>query len=784
MKDLISFIDSLLERDGLKLRRSFGVGPFLYNKLSGKLPESLLQEVQRLDRMSLEKKKALLKELKRLILSLKDDKTQIPSKPSKPLKAFLKPVKDISGIDQKTLKVLESLGIDTILDALYFFPLKYEDRRLKTSLEVAKVGKKQALKIRVVEVKRPEDGKYTAEVVCSDGSKRVSLLFKYKNVDFIPKVFKKGKVIIAFGTLRNYQGKYYMVHPEILKEEEAGSIFPVYYIRTKAQTTKLPSKTRQKKLREFLSKIVRKVSPHLGEILPEEILEKRNLPNISQSILYLHVPPQNASVEDLNAFKTPYQKRFIYEDLFLFQTALLLRKASTQNEKAPKLSVNPQRFVADFEKMLPFPLTNAQRRSLYEILKDVTRDSPMNRLLQGDVGSGKTIVAVGVALAFAKEGFQSALMVPTEILARQHYERIKDLLEPLGIRVALLIGSLSPSQKRSVHRHIKEGNIQVVVGTHALIQDKVEFKNLGFVVIDEQHRFGVMQRKLLLEKGKGLYPHCLVMSATPIPRTLALSLYGDLDISIIDELPPGRKPVKTQIVYEKEREEVISAVREEITKGNKAYVVYPLIEESEKLDLKSAQEGYERWRSFFPDRKVFLLHGKMPEKEKAQIMELFKKEGDILVSTTVIEVGVDVPEATIMVVEDAHRFGLSQLHQLRGRVGRSDKPARCFLVVPNSVSKEVLSRLRVLVRTNDGFKVAEEDLKIRGPGELMGVSQSGYFGFNMANLARAKDRALLELAREDAEELLKKDPQLKNYPNLREMILYRYRDRLDLGLIA
>jgi ATP-dependent DNA helicase RecG len=394
---------------------------------------------------------------------------------------------------------------------------------------------------------------------------------------------------------------------------------------------------------------------------------------------------------------------------------------------------------------------------------------------------------MALAYAFAKEGYQSAIMVPTEILAGQHYENFKRFLEPLGIKVGLLTGFVKGSLRHNLLYHTRHGNIHVLVGTHALIQEGVEFKNLAFVVVDEQHRFGVLQRKLLLEKGKGFYPHCLVMSATPIPRTLALSLYGDLDLSVIDQMPKGRKPVLTRLVFESEFEKVLNAVHEELSKGNKVYVIYPLIEESEKLQLKSALQEYERWKALLPGRKVLLLHGRLKDEEKRRVMEEFKKEGHVLVSTTVVEVGVDVPEATLMVIESAHRFGLSQLHQLRGRVGRSHLQSYCFLVVPDELKRtdsEAIRRLRVLVRSSNGFEIAEEDLKLRGPGELLGESQSGYFGWWVANLARAQDRLLLEKAKEDAKSLVEADPRLERHKELKEVLLYRYGDRMDLSYIA
>ncbi len=781
---ILSFLDGLLERDGIKLRRGIGIGLYLFNQLRDTLPDYMLESLQSFDRMPFEKKKAIVLELKR-ILSRSEVKEEKPQVRKRPIKDFLVELDKLKGLDSKEKKVLKSLGINTLLDALFYFPLRYEDRRPITSLKLAKPGQKVVLKLKVKDVRKsPEEG-YTVEVLCTDGKEYIKLKFRYKRSDFIYALYRRGSEVVVAGKVKSFKGEKYMVHPELLKEEEFGGIFPVYYIRAKGEITRISSRERHNRIRKALKKLV-KTARFLPEYLPEFIRRKYGFPSADESIEKIHLP-EGLDIKELNDMETPYHKRAIYDDLFLFQLSLLLKKKETQQEKAPPIGVSPDRFVIEFENKLPFRLTNAQRKALREVLSDMRKESPMNRLLQGDVGSGKTVVAIGASLAVVREGYQVAVMVPTEILAQQHYKKFKEFFQKEGIEVGLLTGSLKPSEKKSAYKHIREGNIKIVVGTHALIQEKVEFKNLGLVVIDEQHRFGVMQRKLLLEKGKGLYPHCLVMSATPIPRTLALSLYGDLDISVIDELPPGRKEVRTLLLFESERDKLLKAIEEEVSKGNKVYIIYPLIEESEKAEFKAATEEFERWKELLPDKRILLLHGRMSDEEKQRIMEEFKEKGDILVSTTVVEVGVDVPEATLMIVEDAHRFGLSQLHQLRGRVGRSDRPSYCYLVVPDSLRRtdaDAIRRLKVLVQTTDGFKVAEMDLKFRGPGELLGVSQSGYFGFNIANLARSRDRFVLQNAREDARELLERDPKLKEHEELKELLLYRYGDRLDLSYIA
>lgn len=783
-KKIRQFILSLLENNALKLRRSFGVGLYLYNQMRDNAPPYILENLQSFDKMPFEKRRVILNEILRFLESAQP--RQKPTVKKRPLRDFFVDICKVKFLEDKESELLKKLGINTLLDALYYFPLRYEDRREISNLRLAKTGRKVVLKLRVVSSKRIREGGYTAEVLCTDGSEFIKLKFKYKKSDFIHAVYSKGKEVVVMGTIRSFKGERYIVHPELLKEGEYGSVFSVYYARSKGEITRISSKTRQRRIQKALRKCVTRAAKYLPEYLPEWILKTYNFPSAEESISTLH-NPEGVDVESLNGGSDPFHRRMIYDDLFLFQASLLIKKMESKGERAPVIPVPATRFIAEFESMLTFPLTNAQRRVLNEVISDMSKESPMNRLLQGDVGSGKTVVAMGATLCAVREGYQVAVMVPTEILAQQHFLKFREFFSKRGFEVGLLTGSLTPSQKRSAYKHIKEGNISVVVGTHALIQEKVEFKNLALVIIDEQHRFGVMQRKLLLEKGKGLYPHCLVMSATPIPRTLALSIYGDLDISVIDELPPGRKEVRTQILYESERDKLLSAIRREVSQGNKVYIVYPLIEESEKMELRSATDEYEQWRDLLPDMRVFLLHGRMSDKEKQEIMERFKEEGDVLVSTTVIEVGIDVPEATLMVIESAHRFGLSQLHQLRGRVGRSHRTSYCYLVVPDSLRRtdaDAIKRLRVLVRTNDGFEVAEMDMKLRGPGELLGVSQSGYFGFNVANLARSHDRAVLQKAREDAMKLLEEDPKLTQHRDLRDLILYRYGDKLDLSYIA
>lgn len=776
-------IRELLEDDYKKLKRSLGVGLYLFNLLKDSIEPSYLELLKDFDRLPLEKRVAILRSLeerlKNPIPSLEVDFSKVEKRP---LKAFFKPIEELKMLSEREKKALKVFGIKDLYSALWFVPQRYEDRRLSNSIRTTKPGQRVALRVKVLQVGFDHEEKYPAWVECEDGTDRLFLRFKYKDKKALYG-YRKGQELIVYGKLKEFKGERYMVHPQILKEKEAGRILPFYYIRTDGELRSISAKRRHELLRETLSKLA-EYAKYIPEYMPKKVLEDLKLPPIGESLYLLHKPIKTPE-EELNSFSTPYQKRLIFEDLFLFQLVLQLTRSQIKNLPTYSLK-NPEESIGDFIKRLPFELTSAQKRVIKEILEDIKGQKPMNRLLQGDVGSGKTVVAMAIAYAFAKEGYQTAFMVPTEILAQQHYENFKKILEPLGVRVALLTGSVKGSLRKSLLYHASKGNVHVVIGTHALFQEGVEFNKLAFVVIDEQHRFGVMQRKLLLEKGKGFYPHCLVMSATPIPRTLALSLYGDLDISVIDQMPKGRKPVITKILYESELEKLLQLVKLELSKGNRVYVIYPLIEESERLQLKSAKKEYERWKALLPQWQVLLMHGKLKEEEKRKVMEKFKEEGHVLVSTTVVEVGVDVPSATLMIVESPHRFGLSQLHQLRGRVGRSEKQSYCYLVLPDDLKRdqETINRLKILVTSKDGFEIAEEDLRIRGPGELLGESQSGYFGFWVANLSRAQDRALLEKAREYAKEIIEEDPSLEKYPDLKMVLLHRYEEKMDLSYIA
>jgi ATP-dependent DNA helicase RecG len=474
--------------------------------------------------------------------------------------------------------------------------------------------------------------------------------------------------------------------------------------------------------------------------------------------------PNPLKAQEYVQFKSEAQRRLIFEEFFWLELFLAAKKTGFQKEAAPLIQNAGEKYQA-LEKSLPFPLTGAQKRVFAEIKEDLEKGHPMHRLVQGDVGSGKTLVSFMAAVYAAESGFQSCLMAPTEILAEQHYKNAVKILEPLGIRLALLVGKTKTAERRETLADLEAGNVDLIIGTHALIEAEVKFRNLGLAIIDEQHRFGVEQRGIL--KTKGNSPHFLVMTATPIPRTLAMTVYGDLDVSIIDEMPPGRSPIQTRAIFENKRSQALQFMLEQLKKGRQAYFVYPLVEESEKIDLKNAVEEYEKLKAQFPDVTFGLLHGKMKSDEKDAVMNQFRRQQiQVLVSTTVIEVGVDVPNANIMIIEHAERFGLSQLHQLRGRVGRGEHKSFCILIMGYAVSEEGKMRTEFMEKTTDGFNISEFDLEMRGPGEFMGTRQSGLPGFRMANLVR--DMELLQQAREAAFEVLKKDPSLV-WPDNRPM---------------
>lgn len=508
-----------------------------------------------------------------------------------------------------------------------------------------------------------------------------------------------------------------------------------------------------KRLREIIFDVTQKLDPaSVDEMLPASIIKGNQLIPRAAALSQIHFPPDDSSIAEYEMFRSPAQRRLIFEEFFWMSLALQLKRGERRKEAKSSVIELPPNTLERMKEIVPFSLTNAQRRVVKEILEDMTSNEPMNRLVQGDVGSGKTIVAFMAMFAAMENGYQSALMAPTEILAEQHTRTAERIFKNTGYRSALLKGSFKAAEKKKVQQAIKNGDVHLVIGTHALIQDAVEFENLGLAVIDEQHRFGVLQRSDLIQRGKN--PDILVMTATPIPRSLAMTVYGDLDVSVIDELPPGRTPVKTVVLGEDQRAGVYKGIEREIGLGRQIYIVYPLIDESEKLDLKAATKMFEELRDkIFPQHSVGLIHGKLKPAEKEGIMSRFVVgELNILVSTTVIEVGVDVPNASLMVIEHAERFGLSQLHQLRGRVGRGAEQSYCVLLTGDKKTAVAKERLGIMEETSDGFKIAEKDLEIRGQGEIFGTRQAGVPMFKLANIVR--DFEILEAARKEAADLL------------------------------
>jgi len=659
-------------------------------------------------------------------------------------------VRFVKGVGEALAQVLAKLNIYTVFDLLMHLPRRYEDRTHFRTLSQVVPGEAVTVHGSIVAVDNvsPRPKMTITKVIIDDGTGTLELV--WFNQPYLKDKFLKmrGQDIVAYGVVQQAPYHYQMQTPEWepLTDSDplaAHRIVPVYPL-----TEGLP----QSRLRRIMYNALQTYEPVLVDCLPAELRRRLNLMPFAEAVRNAHFPE---SMEHLERAR----RRLIFEEFYLLQLHIAQRKiAETTGAPGIRFRIDKEVLWRKLHEIVPFDLTNAQRRVIEEIWSDMAREYPMNRLLQGDVGSGKTIVAAAAILACVENGYQAAVMVPTEILAEQHFIVLSRLFRKLGIIVDLAVGSLTQRGKKSVRERIATGITQVAVGTHALIQEGVEFRKLGLVIIDEQHRFGVLQRAALREKGEN--PDVLVMTATPIPRTLTMTLYGDLDLSIIDELPPGRRPVKTHRKRAHQRAQVYEAVRKLIQQGQQAYVVCPLITESEKLQVKAAEELAKHLQEeVFPELRVGLLHGQMKPMEKEEIMERFRAgEIDILVSTTVIEVGVDVPNASVMVIEDAERFGLAQLHQLRGRVGRGAHQSYCILI-SDSNGEDANRRLDVLVRTNDGFVIAEEDLRLRGPGEIYGTRQSGVPSLRVADILR--DAELLELARQEAFNTVRADPELK-----------------------
>jgi ATP-dependent DNA helicase RecG len=662
------------------------------------------------------------------------------------------PLRYLKGVGPRRAADLASVGLVTLEDLLYRFPVRYEDRSRLQPIASLKPGRTAAVAGRLVScglraTRRPGFRIFEALIADPSGSLRAV----WFNQPFLRDVFVPGQQVICFGLVETRgQGGLQLASPqyEILDEEDGetihtGRIVPVY-----EKAGSATPKIQRRLVHDALEMLGR--APGLPDHLPEPLRARLALPSRYAALVAAHFPPSDASLDDLNRFATPAQRRLIFEEAFLFHLGVMVRRRSAAAErKTVTISVD-DRIRESARRVLPFKLTSGQRHALKEIVADLQRPQPMNRLLQGDVGAGKTIVALLAALVAMENGLQVAFMAPTEILAEQHFLNITRLLASSRFRVALLTGATRGKARQALIAEIAAGSVHLIVGTHALVQGDVRFEQLGLAVIDEQHRFGVLQRATLREKG--CRPDVLVMTATPIPRTLALTVYGDLDVSVIRDLPPGRLPVTTIAKPESRRDEVYRFVREQIDAGRQTYVVYPLVEQSAKIDLKAATEMADHLaQEVFPQYRVGLLHGRLNADGKDRVVEAFAAgELDVLVSTTVVEVGMDVPNASVMIVEHAERFGLSQLHQLRGRVGRDRHQSYCCLLYQAPLSDEARGRLKALTDTTDGFEIAERDLALRGPGDFFGTRQAGVPTFRTIDLVR--DREILDSAHRDAAE--------------------------------
>jgi ATP-dependent DNA helicase RecG len=689
------------------------------------------------------------------------------------------PIRYIKGIGPKRAKLFNKLGINTVEDLLYYFPRRYEDRTNFTSIAKLQVGQIQTIKAEVLakgERRSFRRGGFSIiEVAVGDNTGKIFCV--WFNQPFLLEYFKVGTTLILYGRVERYEKRLQMNSPEfeIVQEAESsldsGRLVSIYA---------LPQGLTQRNFRHLIKYTLDEYLPKISDCLPYDIRSRNNLLNLAQSLINIHFP------ENLELQKQAYQ-RLAFEEFFLFQLPLVLRKLKKKEGKGIAHKIEGQ-FLSSFIKSLPFELTPDQQKVIEEIKLDMTSSAAMQRLLQGDVGSGKTIVATIASIIAISSGYQVAFMVPTEILAKQHYINIKDQIsevkyEGKEINVCLLTSSSPKKEKEKIYQDIREGKINLILGTHALLEEGVQFKNLGLVVIDEQHKFGVSQRALLPQKGYN--PDVLIMTATPIPRTLAITLYGDLDISVIRHLPPGRQPIKTLHFREKERLKAYEIAKKELRQGRQVYIVYPVIEESYALDIAGAKKMYLELKSGeFKEFNLGLIHGRLKQAEQDRIMLKFKnREIDLLVSTTVLEVGIDISNATCMLIEHAQRFGLSQLHQLRGRIGRGSQESICILL-SEAETEQAKARLQAMVMYGDGFRIAEEDLKIRGPGEFFGRRQSGLTELKIAN--PLTQMQLLKLAREEAIRLVACDRglELRQDQLLKEKLLQRFPEYEKLMLVG
>lgn len=672
----------------------------------------------------------------------------------------------LKGVGPARAKLLkEELGIATLHDLLYHFPTHYSDRsRFYRVADFSGEMPMVQVRGRFVSFTTQGEGAKTRYVgLFTDGTKTMEVVW-FNRLRTIREMYRTATDYVLFGKPTLFGGHWSMVHPEIdtaATAHTAPGLRPVYPLTEKLRNRGITSRT----LMGYVSSLLDLFGRNLADPLPRDIIGRYRFMAKREALTAIHCPESDEQMRRA-------RERLKFEELFYLQLNILRYSRRRADLIGGRRFTRIGHFFNSFYgQCLPFPLTGAQKRVIKEIRADMNSGRQMNRLLQGDVGSGKTLVALMTMLIALDNGCQACIVAPTEILATQHYETLRSMVAPIGVNVKLLTGHTSAKSRRIIHEQLTDGSLHILVGTHAVFEDKVQFRDLGYVVIDEQHRFGVAQRARLWTKNE-LPPHVLVMTATPIPRTLAMTLYGDLDVSVIDELPPGRKPVTTRLCFENQRLDVYRAISRQLHEGRQAYIVYPLIKENEKLDLKSLEEGYEQVSETFRGFRVAFVHGQMKQSEKDTQMQLFAgHKADILVATTVIEVGVNVPNASVMVIENAERFGLSQLHQLRGRVGRGADQSYCILMSRVNLSRDTRKRLEIMTSTTDGFLVAEADLKMRGPGDLEGTLQSGMaIDLKVANLAT--DGQYVQAARNEAEKILDADPQLAspaNKPLLAEM---------------
>ncbi|MDD2271463.1 MAG: ATP-dependent DNA helicase RecG [Desulfuromonadaceae bacterium] len=695
----------------------------------------------------------------------------------------------IKGIGPKLAALLEKRGIRTVEDAFYILPLRYEDRRQLVPIASLSPGGSAVFFGTVVfaDATTTKGGRRVFEAQLRDDSGTIVCKWFHANAVWMKRTWKVGRVGVFSGEVSQFGYQREVHHPDVEWLPEGGDISsllasdPANFGRI-VPVYPLTEGIHQKTMRRVMREVVDVFLSNIEGVIPAALWPVE-FPHLRQALGQIHLPPPEADLDALNHGATPAHQALAFDEFFFWELGLALKKQGVLKEEGVAFRVT-HRYTKELVRLLPFELTTAQRRVLAEIKADMMAPHPMHRLVQGDVGSGKTLVALMAALIAVENGYQVAIMAPTEILAEQHWHTIHRWCSQMGLDVILLTASLKGKAKKNALEQAANGSAQIIIGTHAVIQEKVEFANLGLGVIDEQHRFGVLQRGVM--KKKGANPDILVMTATPIPRTLAMTLFGDLELSVIDEMPPGRLPIETRIFFESRRLKLYDMIRDQVRLGRQVYIIYPLVEESEKTDLKAASQMAEHLQvDIFPELRVGLLHGRLSPVEKEAVMTSFtNREFDILVSTTVIEVGIDVPNASVMIIEHAERFGLSQLHQLRGRVGRGREKSYCILMTSGKLSEDGEKRLRVMESTGDGFRIAEADLEIRGPGDFLGTRQAGMPDFRVANILR--DGSLLEKARQAAFDLLENDQELNNplHAPLRDELLRRWGKRLELAAIG